>query len=301
MASKTSPHVVAVVVTYHPDLDLLGAQLACLASEVTDVVLVDNGSLSDIVAWNSQIESAATAIIALGENHGIATAQNVGIQWARNRGAEFILLMDQDSLPASDMVEKLMHAILKQELPAAVGPRYLDDRQSNPPPFIRVQGLRLERWCCTTQATIVPVDYLISSGSLIPISVLNHVGGMRDELFIDYVDIEWGLRARSLGYQSYGVCSAHMKHSLGDKPMKFFGRNIPVHSPLRHYYHFRNAVLLYKVNWVPLNWKLVDGWRLILKYGFYSLLTEPRIEHWRMMTLGIWHGLRGRAGKLKVD
>lgn len=58
-------------------------------------------------------------------------------------------------------------------------------------------------------------------------------------------------------------------------------------------------VLLYKEPWVPLNWKLVDGWRLCLKYVFYSLFAKPRMAHWRMMTLGVWHGLAGKAGKLK--
>ncbi|MGZ4960718.1 MAG: glycosyltransferase family 2 protein, partial [Methylomonas sp.] len=212
--------------------------------------------------------------------------------------AEFILLMDQDSIPASDMVEKLVSAISKQPSPAAVGPRYLDERQDNPPPFIRVCGLHLERCICSTEESVVPVDYLIASGCLIPMKVLDKVGGMRDDLFIDYVDIEWGLRARHHGFQSYGVCSAHMQHSLGEHPIKFFGKNIPLHSPLRHYYHFRNAVLLYKEAWLPLNWKLVDGWRLILKYFFYSLFAEPRISQWRMMTLGVWHGLNGKSGKL---
>jgi rhamnosyltransferase len=72
-----------------------------------------------------------------------------------------------------------------------------------------------------------------------------------------------------------------------------------VHTPLRHYYHFRNAVWLYRQNWVPRNWKWVDGYRLLLKYVFYSLFARPRVTHWRMMTLGIWHGLRGRAGCLE--
>jgi len=289
--------VVAVVVTYQPALEVLKQLLDALVPQVTSVVCVDNGSHSDLTAWNSKRDIRAVEMIRLGENRGIAAAQNVGIEWARNRGAGFVLLMDQDSIPASDMVEKLVSAISKQASLATAGPRYLDERQDNPPPFIRIRGLRLVRCTCSTGESVVPVDYLISSGCLIPMPVLDMVGGMRDDLFIDYVDIEWGLRARHHGFQNYGVCSAHMQHSLGDHPIKFFGKNIPLHSPLRHYYHFRNAVLLYKEPWVPLNWKLVDGWRLLLKYVFYSLFAKPRMAHWRMMTIGVWHGLRGRAGK----
>ncbi|MCK4838273.1 MAG: glycosyltransferase family 2 protein [Desulfobulbaceae bacterium] len=291
--------VVAIVVTYQPVLGVLEQLLEELIPQVESVVLVDNGSHADLVAWNNARQTNTVEVLSLGENMGISAAHNVGIQWARDRRAEFVLLMDQDSIPAPDMVEKLVSAISELPSLAAAGPRYLDERQANPPPFIRVRGLTLERCSCTTDNSVVPVDYLISSGCLIPMSVMDKVGVMRDDFFIDYVDIEWGLRARHQGFQSYGVCSAHMQHSLGDDPIKFLGKKIPLHSPLRHYYHFRNAMLLYKESWVPLNWKLLDGWRLCLKYGFYSLFAKPRMAHLRMMTLGLWHGMVGETGKFK--
>lgn len=299
MAQSHRTGVVAVVVTYQPKIEVLEQLLDALVPQVASVVVVDNGSYPGLAAWNSERDTRAVELLLLGENRGIAAAQNVGIEWARNRGAGFVLLMDQDSIPAPDMVEKLLITVSEQPSAAAAGPRYLDKRQDNPPPFIRVRGLRLVRCACATEESVVAVDYLIASGCLIPMSVLDKVGGMRNDFFIDYVDIEWGLRARQQGFQSYGVCSAHMQHSLGDHPIKFFNKKIPLHSPLRHYYHFRNAVLLYKEPWVPFNWKLVDGWRLCLKYVFYSLFAQPRRAHWRMMSAGVWHGLVGKSGKLE--
>jgi len=294
----TKVNLCSVIVTFQPNTNVLDLLICALSDQVACIVVVDNGSHADMDAWRASLEVTNVELLKLGENKGIATAHNVGIDWARKQGAQFVLLMDQDSLPAPNMVELLHAAISANPLAAAAGPRYFDERQNNPPPFVRFHGLRMERCACDTENTVVPVDYVISSGCLIPMAVLDKVGGMRDDLFIDYVDVEWGLRARHFGFQSYGVCAAHMQHSLGDAPMKFFGRQIPLHSPLRHYYHFRNAVLIYKEGWAPLNWKLVDGWRLFLKYGFYSLFAKPRIKHWWMMTLGVWHGLIGKAGKL---
>jgi rhamnosyltransferase len=206
--------------------------------------------------------------------------------------------MDQDIIPEPGMVQALLSAALEKSA-GAVGPRYVDSRHDNPPPFIRIRGLRLERLSCSAPDAIVPVDYLISSGCLIPMSVLDHVGGMREDFFIDFVDIEWGLRARKFGYQCYGVCNAGMSHCLGYEPIEIFSMKFPLHSPLRHYYHFRNAVLLTKECWTPGNWKLANGWRMCIKYFFYSLFARPRAEHWRMMTLGIWHGLLGRTGQYR--
>src|SRR5690606_1334305 len=114
--------------------------------------------------------------------------------------------------------------------------------------------------------------------------------------FIDYVDIECGLRARRLGFQSYGVCGARMSHDFGDAPISIMGRRLPVHSALRHYYHFRNAVWLYRSADLPLHWKCADGWRLLLNYMFYALFAQPRLEHLQMMSQGVADGWRGRLG-----
>lgn len=294
---KKANDIAAVIVTFHPEPDVLAKLLAALKSQKVQVVIVDNGSTESIVDWNRVQSEPADQVIALGSNLGIALAHNTGISWARSQSAKYVLLMDQDSIPAPGMVSALWRCAETREKIGAIGPRYVDARQNNPPPFMQVKGLKLVRHTCAAETDTVPVDYLISSGSLIPLSTLEVVGGMREDLFIDYVDIEWGLRAKQMGFQSYGVCGASMEHSLGENPVKFFKRSIPIHSPLRHYYHFRNAILLYRSPWLPLNWKFVDGSRLILRYGFYTLFARPRIKHWWMMTLGMLHGLMNRSGK----
>jgi len=291
----------AIVVTYNPGLDRLAELLDAILSQVSRIVVVDNGSSVDIPAWVAGRGYRDVRVTPLGLNKGIATAHNIGIGYAKEIGAEYVVLLDQDSLPAPDMVEKLRTAVeskVKEGYAvAAAGPRYADERMQNPPPFIRVKGLSICRQLCDNASSIVEVDYLISSGCLLSLAALNAVGDMQEDLFIDYVDIEWGLRAKGLGFQSFGVCAAKMDHNLGDQPFVFMSKRIPSHSPLRHYYHFRNAIWLYRRHWVPLHWKCADGIRLLLKYGFYSLYAKPRFEHLHMMTLGIWHGLLGRMGR----
>ena len=292
--------VVAVVVTYHPDRFALDALLDALLDQVERVVIVDNGSDEPVVSWNAA--NPRVEFLLQEQNLGLARAQNLGIARAKALGAVYVLLSDQDSLPAPDMVFHLLAAAEvaqgKGAKLAAVGPRYLDPRQSNPPPFLRRHGWRIVRQPCRRSAEVVEVDYLIASGCLIPTDALIALGGMAEELFIDYVDIEWGLRARHAGYQLLGACAAGMQHALGEQPVRLFGKSIPVHSPLRHYYHFRNAVWLYRQPWLDVRWKFADGWRLLRKFVFYSLFTFPRLGHLRMMSLGVWHGLVGCMGQL---
>ncbi len=180
----------------------------------------------------------------------------------------------------------------------AVGPRYQEERRDNPPPFIQIVVLRVIRQPCSSGDSVVDVNYLVASGCLMPVRALDSVRYMREELFIDYVDIEWGLRARNQCFQSFGACAALTGHDLGDEPLIILGTKFPYHSALRHYYHFRNVVWLYRQTSLPLYWKLADGWRLLLKYGFYSLFAKPRHEHCWVMTKGVWHALRRRMGRL---
>lgn len=298
-AYPASGGVVAVVVTYRPDLLVLNALLDTLVSQVAHVIVVDNGSEKTVASWT--VAHTNVECLPQVENLGLARAQNLGIKRAKALGAAYVLLSDQDSLPAPDMVAQLMFAAdfarASGAKLAAVGPRYLDPRQDNPPPFLRRHGWRIVRQPCRQGDEVVEVDYLIASGCLINIEVLDVLGGMAEDLFIDYVDIEWGLRARHAGYQLFGACGARMRHDLGEHPFRLFGKAIPVHSPLRHYYHFRNAIWLYRQPWLDPRWKFADGWRLFRKFLFYSLFTPPRLDHLRMMSRGVRHGLVGCMGR----
>jgi len=289
----------AIIVTYNPDRKELIRLLNAVASQVQVVLVVDNGSKEDVSCVVPESGIPNSHCYCLGSNFGVAEAINYGIDKACSFGSTHVVLFDQDSLPQSDMVERLFvnyEKLVGQGIKvAAVGPRYSDPRAGNPPPFIRLEGLRLVRADCAGLLP-VPVDYLVSSGCLIDMHAINEIGLMQTSLFIDYVDVEWGLRAGKKGYQSFGICDAYMQHYLGETPLAFFGRNIPLHSPLRHYYHFRNAVWLYRQSWVPVAWKIVDGYRLVFKYIVYSLFTDQRLTHLRMMTRGLWHGLTGKMG-----
>lgn len=297
--------VFAVIVSFQPNKSQLGRLLDSISPQVDDVLIIDNSSPLDAIDWiPSFISDKSVQFHLLGENLGVATAQNIGIQLAKEQGAEYVLLFDHDSLPAPDMVSKLLSVVkFKQDqgiLVGAVGPWYEDPRKlGRTAPFVEVNGLCLERKKFSKEKPIVPVSYLIASGSLTPMATFDAVGVMRDDLFIDYVDIEWGLRAHELGYQSFGVCDALMYHDLGDAPMSIMGKSISCHGPLRHYYRFRNAVFLYRQNYLPLVWRIGDAGRSFVRFVFYLIFAKPHTEYWKMMFKGVYDGILGHMGKIK--
>lgn len=293
---------VAVIVTYHPDLAELEKLIKPLLLQVQAIVIVDNGSDKEITDWLHNTNDTKAHTILLGTNKGIATAQNIGIKWAKDLGFEFVILFDQDSKPEKEIIKNLQEAFRTKTAEgfqiAAIAPFYQDPRRANISPFVVIDRYRLTRKPCRDASDIVEVDFVISSGSLISLSAIDAVGLMNEELFIDYVDVEWALRAKQKGLHCFGACAARMYHSLGEPPVNLIGRQLTFHTPLRHYYLFRNAVWLYRQSWVPWNFKLADGSRLLVKYSLYSLFAKPRYKHWSMMTRGIWHGLINKMGKL---
>lgn len=288
--------IVALIVTYQPEPARLAALLARLRPQVASIVIADNGGGAALVA------PRLAEVIDLGGNHGIAAAQNAGLARARALGAHYVLLLDQDSLPAEDMVPQLLaalHALRRQGARlAAVGPCIEDPRRPAPLPFRRQQGLHAQFFTCRHFDEPIKVDVLPASGMLIPLPVLDDIAGPDDSLFIDYADTEWCLRAQAKGYALYGVCAARMSHHLGEEPRRAFGRWIPGRSGVRLYYHFRNALLLYRRAYLPLGWRLRDVWRLCLQFGYYAVFSRPWGRNVRFILLGLWHGLRGVSGKL---
>jgi len=291
--------IIAIVVTFHPDFNALGALLDILNSQVNSIVVVDNCSGIDFHNWFNKFYSQKVHGIFLAENTGVATAQNTGITWAKTQEADAVVLFDQDSLPEQDMINDLTVALKNEQAKgnkiAAVGPKYIDERNIDRPSFSRLAGIRLTK--VLHEQELVPSDFIIASGSLIPTCTLDEVGMMNDEFFIDQIDIEWCLRAKAYGYQSYGVCTTSMQHNLGEEPLNFFGFKLLHHSPLRHYYIFRNAIRLLFKPYIPLGWKLIFIRTLLLRFFLYSLFVEPRLKYCKMMAKGVWHGLKGRMGK----
>lgn len=301
-------NLLSITVTYHPDLDALARQLQALggASEGAPAIrhlVVDNGSgpaAGEALRRMAEADPRLT-LLELGENRGVAEAHNRGIALADSLGCTHVLLMDQDSLPAPDMVARLAeawrHLARKDPHLAAVGPHYTDPVLNNPPDFVQLGRFGIRRYPYWPEAAPVPVDYLISSGCLISLPALKAVGPMCEPLFIDYVDIEWGLRARRLGWHLYGVFRAHMTHALGPRIVRFLWRRFPLHTPQRHYFVVRNALWLYRNSHLPLSWRLAHGLRLGVRVSLYLLLGNERRSRLRFVGAGLADGLRGRMGR----
>jgi rhamnosyltransferase len=298
--------VVAICVTYRPGADF-AAEIQALCRQVPHVIVVDNGSHGKHRELLERLAEAEQRVeLLLREtNEGIGAAHNAGIRRARELNATHVLLMDQDSLPQADMVQQLLraeHDLVKAgRRLAAVGPVYHDPRLMKTWPFFRMSRFGVRPHACDGRR-YVACDFLISSGTLIPMLMLDAIGGMREDYFLEHVDTEWSLRARFAAYELYGVCAARMDHHLGDAVVSvpFTGHKVQLYRPYRHYYLFRNALLLWNERHARLPWKMNEVKRLFYRLVFFSVFVPPRFERLKFMLLGIWHGIIGKTGPLEV-
>ncbi|MCM3661043.1 glycosyltransferase family 2 protein [Georgenia satyanarayanai] len=294
--------VTAVVVTYEPDPGVTLPLLTALAQQCERVIVVDNGSAASLrERLREACARLGAELVELPTNRGIAAAQNAGI--ARARRGRYVLLMDQDSMPAPDMVSLLVagarDAAAQGLAVGAVGPVSADTRSTTEEMVYvsRTWGPRRAR-AAQLRAERVETAFLLASGCLVPVPVLDRVGEMNEAWFIDHVDLEWGLRARRAGYGLYAIPGALLAHTLGDRLTKLPGRaqEVHVHSPVRTYYLTRNTVHLVRSG--LLGWRWALGYVVWLgKYvAFNALLAAPRGERVRRMAQGLRDGLLGRTG-----
>jgi rhamnosyltransferase len=312
--TPSTRRVLAVVVTFHPEQIRLLRLMELLCEQVDSVLVVDN--TPDELSGSADVLKLLLGsfrqlrIRRLGENRGIAAAQNIGIQIAIEEGYEHVLFSDQDSLPAEDMVANLL--LTSDELHGdgvAVGcicPAYFDEMTQQPfsfqvqrpghPFYSTVPGDTAQPW--------VEIITTISSGSLMPVSTLRRVGGMREDFFIDDVDTEWCHRARSLGFRNFGTSRARLSHRLGSASFRiwYFGwRKQSEYSPTRLYYRFRNFALMVRLPHVPARWSLRAAWYWLGNIYAHSLYAEHRCQNIGAILWGLWDGVRGQSGPAKRD
>ncbi|QTN24256.1 glycosyltransferase family 2 protein [Rhizobacter sp. AJA081-3] len=283
----------AVIVAYHPSGPALSLLAEKLLMDSVYVLVVDN---TPDVKGPPYLLPAGCERLQLGRNTGIAAAQNLGIAFARQHGAEAIVFFDQDSVIVEGYVPALLRH-LRPTVPGVVGPACFDlERGFEYPSF------RLDDWGWAHKvfsrpgSGLQPVDMMISSGSATTVDTFDVAGTMDEDFFIDYVDLEWCIRCRRHGVPIHVAPDCTMTHSIGQcsvdvGPLKAF-----LHSPARSYYRVRNAFLLLRRRHVPRLFAIKEIAAALVHHLLVLPQSTSRAEHMRVYLSGISDGIRGISG-----
>lgn len=297
--------VAAVVVTYFPG-PILRNVVKRLAAQVDYIYIVDNSGPEASEDWDWLKEFSDVALIENDGNKGVGAALNSGMSRALEAGYQFAIALDQDSVPSPDLVRSLMASYRNHPSPetvAVVGATIVESA---------AQG-RTYKWLIDQQRwSIIPIrkggqghDYpavttAITSGSLYRLSLLKELGWFNEELFIDLVDTEFCLRARSRGLLTATSDSAILHHTRGNRKeirfwrLYFYPTDYP---PLRRYYQARNLlVVIGRHGLTAPYWVVFELSATIRNLAFDLLCGLRKGVYLRAWVQGLLDGVNGRQG-----
>jgi GT2 family glycosyltransferase len=249
-----TPTVVLLILTWNRRDDVLRcvASLARLTYPKCIPVVIDNASADGTVAALRDGYPDLT-IIQNPRNLGYAGGNNVGIRWALEHGADYVVIINNDTEVTPDMVTELVRVAEGDARIAVVGCRNLlmDDpthlwgaygELTFGPFVVRTAGEGLlagPHW-----QVVKDVDWVIGNGYLWRRAALERVGLLDETFFAYHEDVDWCLRARGAGFRVVYAGTAAIVHKGA------------VHAAARQ----RHSVL---------TWYLLgrNGVRLVLRYA----------------------------------
>lgn len=239
------------------------------------------------------------------DNIGLATAQGGLMALALADGHDWILLLDQDSVPHAEALPRLLAAAKIRGAALAVG-RNIDSALPDAPPawVVSLSGTDLVV-LRTTEETAIIDDLLLApaSGSLLRADAVRRAGFPDPNYLIDWVDFDYCLRLRQLGGKLVGVPGARIGHRLGSShavrlPLSR-RRILATHHPAwRRRLQARNALWTLRHHGATFPVLRLWTWRLLLATAVKILLYETgRGEKLAAFAQGLWQSRRrqGRA------
>jgi glycosyltransferase involved in cell wall biosynthesis len=230
--------VVAIVVTHNrlSDLKLCLAALRAQTYQSESIIVVDNASTDGTAVFLEQHPDIA--VIRLSKNVGGAGGFKAGMTAAEQTTARWWWLMDDDCLPRTDALERLMSAA-----------RLLDptDRVAGLLPTVAYGDNRSQ--CGSVRSKPLPNNERDGGpflGLLLSADACQSVGPVRADFFILGDDTEYCLRLRMAGWRFEVVPDAIVAHPDGGQLIKtVFGRQISVTKvpPWKQYYGARNMLV----------------------------------------------------------
>jgi rhamnosyltransferase len=318
--SAVSPpghEVCGILVTYHPDADLVRVLQECVGQ--LDGLFVWDNSPDELTqsrvrgAVGLAAERSSTGdtggrvqLFGSGENVGLPVAYNRGLRFVDALGFPYAVILDQDSYLAPGTIRRLRQEFerLDANFPlGAVNARNIDTVHDPLSPKGGLKRLRDDfyereyaRGRLHRDATSREVLTLTNSGMFVRVATALAAGGFDNTLFLDAVDYRFAAQLRARGLRLFQVRDSEIVHRQGEAGrVSIAGRTFGVrtYSPRRTYHLVRDTTLAFRrmVRTFPAVALTVAMSMWIGTLGALILLPR-RKERLRMVAHGLGDGLR---------
>ncbi len=246
---RRNPRVDIVILNWNGANDTLACldSLAGLAYSDFHVIVVDNGSIDDSLArLRGYVAPYPLTLIEVGHNLGFAEGNNVGVRHALSQGADFLLLLNNDTVVDKSVVSELVAAADSCSTCGVFSAKIFFHSEPDKLWYAGARwvphGERFEHIGIgeiddgKTYEEMVETDYASGCALFARAEVFSRIGLMDPLYFLTYEESDWCYRARAAGYKILFVPKAKLWHKVSAS----FGG---VESPLQLYFYSRNILL----------------------------------------------------------
>lgn len=264
------PKIAIIVLNWNGKQDTI----ACLESIEKlsypnfEVIIIDNGSEDDSVcAIRAQFSSYI--LVENDNNLGFAEGNNIGIRKAMERGANMFFLLNNDTIVATDILERFVETYRAYPEAGILGAKiFLYDQKevldhlggmwnykTGIFEFIGLRQLdKSHQWQIPQE-----LDYVCGAGLIIRRNVIEMIGGLDPRFFLIWEESDFCFRARRAGFKILTCPQAKIWHKVS---ASFVGK------PHSTYFWWRNRLL-----WIEKNCSFYE------KTSLYLRILIPDIFH----------------------
>jgi GT2 family glycosyltransferase len=267
-----------------------------LSHPMAAIIVVDNGSTDDSVRQLRRL-FPEVLLITSAVNLGFAGGNNVGIHSALNMGAEYVWLLNNDTVVEPDALSALVAVMERDSTVGIAGSRitYFDT-----PEAVWFAGGFFSRWGWTVHRDerdpasnhgggVRDVDFVTGCSLFARASAVREIGPLDERYFLYWEDVDWSVRATHAGWRVVYAPASVVRHKVS--------ASMPdTDSVIRWRYEGRNRLLFYRRNRLAMfPWVMATS---ILDAGY--LAANGRCRSAAGLVRGIVDGVLCRTGDLNA-
>ena len=308
MNKHIEPKIVVYITCYQDEksANICIQAIKSQSIKVTAIFIVDNSNIPLLISDNI---NNLISIKHYPNNVGIAQGLLEALEWSINKKYDFLWTFDQDSIPTVTCLETLLfnYYQLSQKDHYKVGiiaPTASDIKTGEVvegATFFHDHFLGVKH---NPTLDFYECDAPITSGSLISLLAAQTIAPPSADLFIDGIDLDYGLRLKQKGFHNLIVTKAVMFHNFGSPlKVKFMNKRrfLQQYSALRHYYICRNHTYLetrFSQGYYRFT-SVLKRIKYLISSIFWIVIFDPENKYLKIWAclLGTYHGLQGKLSK----